>query len=108
MGAEAWEKSDTESFGQLMQASGKSSIHNYETGSPEMIRLYELLNECAGVHGARFSGAGFRGCAIALIEADRAGEICEQVASRYLQAYPPLAKRMWAFTSSACDGLALV
>ena len=73
-----------------------------------MIRLYELLNECSGVYGARFSGAGFRGCAIALIEAARASEICAEVADRYLQEYPQFSKEMWAFTSSACDGLTLV
>lgn len=106
-GAQAWERSDQVEFGKLMQTSGMSSIHNYETGSPEMIRLYEVLNECRGVHGARFSGAGFRGCAVALIEADRAGDIAEEVETRYLNDFPHFADQMWAFASTACDGLAL-
>ena len=107
VGARAWQRSDQVAFGQMMQASGMSSIHNYETGSPEMIRLYEVLNECRGVHGARFSGAGFRGCAVALIEPDRAADIAEEVESRYLTDFPHFADHMWAFASSACDGLAL-
>jgi galactokinase/galacturonokinase len=107
VGARAWERSDQVAFGEMMQASGMSSIHNYETGSPEMIRLYEVLNECRGVHGARFSGAGFRGCAVALIEPDRAADIAEEVESRYLTDFPHFADHMWAFASSACDGLAL-
>lgn len=106
-GARAWEKSDSTEFGRLMTASGMSSIHNYETGSPEMIRLYEVLNECGGVHGARFSGAGFRGCAVALIERDRADDIAEEVEARYLNDFPQFADQMWAFASGACDGLAL-
>jgi len=106
-GAVAWEKSDRAEFGALMQASGLSSIRNYETGSPEMIGLYEVLNECDGVAGARFSGAGFRGCAVALVDPDRAADIAEEVESRYLRDFPRFRGLMWAFVSGACDGLAL-
>ena len=67
-GRVAWRDGDLTTFGALMNASCDSSIHNYETGSREMIRLFEILVETQGVLGARFSGAGFRGCAVALID----------------------------------------
>ncbi|MGP4038802.1 GHMP family kinase ATP-binding protein [Gracilibacillus sp. D59] len=66
-GIEAWEQGDIEQFGKLMFASGESSIHQYESGCPELITIYELLKETEGVYGARFSGAGYRGCCIGLI-----------------------------------------
>ena len=55
-----------------MTASGESSIRNYECGSPPLIDLYQTLVATDGVHGARFSGAGFRGCCVALVEPEAA------------------------------------
>ena len=63
-----WESGDLKVFGKLMTDSGKSSIENYECGTPALIRIYELLNSVNGVYGARFSGAGFRGSCIGLIK----------------------------------------
>ncbi len=57
-----------DTFGRLCFASGASSIHNWETGSPELTALYEILKRTDGVSGARFSGAGFKGCCMALID----------------------------------------
>jgi len=51
-----------------MFASGESSIHNYECGCPELITIFNILKETPGVYGARFSGAGYRGCCIGLID----------------------------------------
>ena len=41
-GAEAWRRGDIEEFGRLSFESGWSSIHNWESGAPEQIRLYEI------------------------------------------------------------------
>jgi len=67
-GVEAWKKGDLKAFGRLMFASGESSIHNYECGCPELITIFNILKETPGVYGARFSGAGYRGCCIGLID----------------------------------------
>ena len=91
-----------------MSASGLSSIHNYETGSPEMIHLYEVLNSSSGVWGARFSGAGFRGCAVALVEAEQVDDILAEVEARYLQRFPRFRDQLWAFTSAAGPGIELL
>jgi len=107
-GAEAWAAGDPARFGRLMTESGRSSIDNYETGSPEMIRLYEVLNEAPGVWGARFSGAGFRGCAVALVDPAQIADILAHVEARYLHAFPHFAERLWAFATSAGPGLRLL
>jgi hypothetical protein len=51
-----------------MTASGESSVRNYECGCQPLTDLYGILARCPGVYGARFSGAGFRGCCIALAD----------------------------------------
>ena len=65
-----------------MRDSLDSSIRQYETGAPALIDLAAILNETPGVHGARFSGAGFRGCCVALVEADAATDVVAEVGPR--------------------------
>jgi galacturonokinase len=107
-GAQAWQEGNRELFGRLMVASCESSINNYETGSPEMIHLFELLAQSEGVYGARFSGAGFRGCAVALIDPHAKSSILHAVQTRYRQRFPQLADDMWAIHTRAAQGLQLL
>lgn len=104
-GADAWRAGDGEAFGELMRASCASSINNYETGCPEMIRLVECFNEASGVLGARFCGAGFRGCCIGLVEAGREDAIVEAVIARYLADYPQFEQDVWAIHAAPRAGL---
>lgn len=67
-GIESWKQGDIAGFGDLMNASCRSSIENWEAGSPELIELQRILTETPGVYGSRFSGAGFGGCIVALVE----------------------------------------
>ena len=67
-GVELWKQGDLEGFGELMNASCKSSIENWEAGSPELIELQRTLEQTQGVYGSRFSGAGFGGCVVALVK----------------------------------------
>ena len=87
-GATAWQAGDLTRFGALVTASGASSVEWYECGSPQLITLYEILRETSGVYGTRFSGAGFRGNCIALIDPLRRGEIAEAIHSRYPCEHP--------------------
>lgn len=64
-GSELWRDGDLEGFGELMNASCRSSIENWESGSPELIELQRTLETTDGVYGSRFSGAGFGGCVVA-------------------------------------------
>ncbi|KAF8651498.1 hypothetical protein HU200_063400 [Digitaria exilis] len=59
-----------------------------------MIQLYEILLKAPGVLGARFSGAGFRGCCLAIVESDRAEEAAAYVAAEYEKAQPELVSRI--------------
>jgi galactokinase len=90
-GVEAWRQGDLDRFGELMTASGASSIQNYESGTAELVTLYETLRDAPGVYGTRFSGGGFGGSCIALVEPDAGPSVIEAVRSRYEDAHPEAA-----------------
>ncbi|OIT39442.1 PREDICTED: galacturonokinase isoform X3 [Nicotiana attenuata] len=93
-GLEAWASGNLKEFGELITASGLSSIQNYECGCEPLIQLYEILLKAPGVLGARFSGAGFRGCCLAFVDADRAEEAAIFVKNEYRKLQPELASHI--------------
>ncbi|KAM0851294.1 hypothetical protein ACQ4PT_052512 [Festuca glaucescens] len=93
-GRDAWARGNLQEFGQLVSASGRSSIVNYECGSKEMIQLHEILLKAPGVLGARFSGAGFRGCCLAIVDSERAEEAAAYVRAEYEKAQPELVSKI--------------
>lgn len=105
-GAEAWRRGDLEEYGRLSFASGWSSIHNWESGAPEQIKLYEIMTETDGIYGGRFSGAGFKGCCMALIDPAKAGAIRERVERAYLTAFPEMKGKYSFHLCSSADGIA--
>ena len=106
-GAEAWRRGDIEEYGRLSFLSGKSSIYNWETGSPELKTLYEIMTETDGIYGGRFSGAGFKGCCMALIDPDFAKSIEEKVTREYLKAFPDLKGKFSVHICRSADGVDL-
>lgn len=106
-GAEAWRKGDLETYGKLSFESGRSSIDNWETGSPELKELYEIMTKTDGIYGGRFSGAGFKGCCMALIDPAFEESIVEKVSREYLKAFPNLEGKYSAHICESADGVAL-
>ena len=106
-GAEAWRKGDLDEYGKLVFASGKSSVENYECGCPEVITMYNIMTETEGIYGGRFSGAGFKGCCMALIDPDKAEEIERTVTDRYLKVYPELTGKYSFHLCDSADGVKL-
>ena len=106
-GAEAWRRGDIEEFGRLSFESGKSSIENWETGSPELKALYEIMTKTEGIYGGRFSGAGFKGCCMALINPDFEDSIVEKVTREYLDIFPHLEGKYSVHICESADGVNL-
>lgn len=104
-GAELWRQGDLAGFGALMNASCRSSIESYETGSDEQIRTTAMLSGLPGVLGARFSGGGYGGCSLALVRAERAEAACEEAARRFRAELPELAERARFFLVESEDGV---
>lgn len=104
-GAEAWRRGDIEEYGRLSFESGNSSIYNWETGSPELKSLYEIMLHTDGVYGGRFSGAGFKGCCMALIDPAFAEEVEKRVGEEYLKLFPDLEGKYSFHLCHSADGL---
>lgn len=106
-GVKAWQQGDIEDFGRCIFESGYSSIYNWEAGSPELIALYNIMCETEGIYGGRFSGAGFKGCCMAIIDPDFEKSIVEKVSFEYLKAFPELADKFSVHICSTADGVKL-
>lgn len=106
-GAEAWRRGDLEEYGRLSFESGYSSIVNWETGSLELKTLYEIMRRTDGIYGGRFSGAGFKGCSMALIDPAFAEEICRFVTAEYGKAFPNLKEKFSVHICESADGVIL-
>jgi galactokinase len=70
-------------LGQLMNASHKSLRDDYEVSSKELNVFVECARALPGCYGARMTGAGFGGCAVALVRADAAAVFVKKVAGDY-------------------------
>lgn len=106
-GAEAWRRGDIEEYGRLSTQSGHSSIYNWETGSPELKSLYEIMIRQDGVYGGRFSGAGFKGCCMALIDPSYEESIAAAVEAEYLKVFPDLKGKYMFCACETADGVVL-
>lgn len=87
-GVTAWESGNLKLFGKLSFDSCESSIHNYECGSPELIAIYDIMKTLPGVYGGRFSGAGFKGACVAIVDPKCKEEIERELTRRYLEQFP--------------------
>lgn len=107
-GVTAWETGNLQLFGKLSFDSCESSIHNYECGSPELISIYNIMRPLKGVYGGRFSGAGFKGAVIALVDPAYKESIEKELTEKYLAEYPEYASTFKVFWVKPDDGARFV
>ena len=79
----ALQAGNLEKFGCLMNASHVSLEHDYEVTGLELDTLAHTAWEQEGVLGARMTGAGFGGCAIALVRKDAVEAFQKNVGQKY-------------------------
>lgn len=79
----ALQAGNLEKFGRLMNASHVSLEHDYEVTGLELDTLAHTAWEQEGVLGARMTGAGFGGCAIALVHKDAVEAFQKNVGQKY-------------------------
>ena len=107
-GVTAWETGNLELFGKLSFDSCESSIHNYECGSPELIAIYEIMHSLKGVYGGRFSGAGFKGACIALVDPKEKENVERELTRQYLEKFPEYEKTFKVYWVKPDDGARFV
>lgn len=79
----ALEAGDLEIFGRLMNASHVSLEQDYEVTGIELDTLVHTAWAQEGVLGARMTGAGFGGCALALVAKDKVADFTAAVGRHY-------------------------
>jgi galactokinase len=84
--AKAMRANDPETLGRLMVESHASLRDDFEVSNAALNTMVELALARPGCFGARMTGAGFGGCAVALVRADAAAAFEQEVASAYRQA----------------------
>lgn len=107
LAVKAWREGDIEAYGKLSFESGRSSIVNWETGCPELKTLYDIMLHTDGIYGGRFSGAGFKGCCIALIDPSMREQVVQKVSDGYIREYPDLKDRYKAIICHSADGVSI-
>jgi galactokinase/galacturonokinase len=107
-GITAWETGNLEWFGSLSKASCESSIHNYECGSPELIAIYNAMLTTDGIYGGRFSGAGFKGACIALVDPSKKESIEKEITEKYLAQFPQYKNSFKVYFCKSDDGARFV
>lgn len=104
-GVEAWRNGDIETFGKMMYESGRSSIYHYEAGSEPLKALYEIMCRTEGIYGGRFSGAGFNGCCMAIVDPEKMESIAQYIAEEYQKVFPEYMEDFQIHFCDTADGI---
>jgi galactokinase len=81
--ADALRRADLARLGQLMNESHSSLRDDFEVSSEALDTMVALATETQGCFGARMTGAGFAGCAVALVAAEWVDAFCPEICRRY-------------------------
>ncbi len=103
--ADALVSGDLARMGRLMNESHASLRTDFEVSTEALDFIVDLARRQPGCLGARMTGAGFGGCALALVEDAYAGELAERVSHLYREALdlPPE-----AYVCRAADGVGII
>jgi galactokinase len=99
--ADCLERGDLEGFGVRMFSSHASLRDDYDVSCEELDVLVAIAASTPGVYGARMTGGGFGGCAIALVDDGAAARLEERLAQGYRERFGHVPR---IFRSGACGG----
>jgi galactokinase len=103
--AEAMERHDAASLGKLINESHASLRDDFEVSSPALDTMVVIAQNLPGCYGARMTGAGFGGCAVALVEREESSAFVDAVSLEYekqTQLVPQI------YVTQASEGAAVV
>jgi galactokinase len=83
--ARAMQEHDINTIGELMNLSHKSLDQDFEVTNKELNEIVKIAQLQPDCYGARMSGAGFGGCAVALIKDTAIDDFCKEVKKSYLK-----------------------
>ena len=102
---DAFRRNDLVTVGQLMNASHESLRDDYAVSSAALDAMVEAMLSVPGCYGARLTGAGFGGCAVALVEPGAEQAMADAIFEQY-----PKATNIWpeVYTTRASDGARVI
>ncbi len=103
--ANAMRAGDALTLGRLMNASHLSLRDDFEVSSDALNVIVESARSHYACYGARMTGAGFGGCAVALIRAEAAEDFAAKVAAAYHQR---TGRQPAVYVCHATDGAAII
>jgi galactokinase len=83
LAAEAMKHGNEVALGELMNESGDSLRHDFEVTNDALDMMVDCARVEAGCYGARMTGGGFGGCAVALVKTEHAATFANNVAKSY-------------------------
>ena len=98
--ASAMTAGDAHRLGELMTESHESLRDDYEVSGPALDAIVSAALAASGCLGARMTGGGFAGCAVALVETGQLEDFCVAVAESYQQR-TGTKPQLWPVTPSA-------
>lgn len=104
-GAEAWRSGNLEEFGRLSFESGKSSIEKWETGSPELKKIYEIMTQTEAHLRRTFQRSRIQGMLHGDHRPGVPGRHIQKVETEYLAAFPELKGHYSACICHSADGV---
>jgi galactokinase len=105
LAAEAMKKGDAVLLGRLMNESGDSLRDDFEVTNDALDVMVACARVEAGCYGARMTGGGFGGCAVALVNSENAATFAKNVAKSY-QAKTSKEPQIYVCEPSAGAGVA--
>jgi galactokinase len=96
---EAMRRGDAVEMGQLMNTSHVSLRDDFQVSSDELNAMVACAHRQEACYGARMTGAGFGGCAVALVHTEAAHAFADTVAARY-QATTGIAPNVYICTAT--------
>ena len=98
---DAFARNDLDAVGRLMDASHASLRDDYRVSSAALDAMVEAMHSVEGCYGARLTGAGFGGCAVALVKPGREQAVADAIFEHY-----PKATNIWpeVYMTKAADG----
>lgn len=97
----AMEAGQAAELGALMNASHASLHDDFEVTNKALDVMARIAQAQPGCYGARMTGGGFGGCAVALVQEESAQEIATAIGERYEEA---MGLKPNLFVTSATDG----
>jgi galactokinase/galacturonokinase len=104
-GVIAWREGLIGEFGQLMLASCRSSMEQYECGIQAIYDLQKIVSSADGMLGSRFMGGGFGGCVVGFVKHDHAATAADDIQQAYRKLHPEVADEARVYLTDSADGV---